>query len=288
MVEQDAKVVIWQKWPLMLTDSDTIAENYVGAVILNRPDKANAFDDTVMDALRECFAQAAGDPCCRLLVLMGAGNHFSAGADLAWMRRSADMTAEENREQAKKLQMMCETLYRLPMPTVAFVHGAVYGGGLGLVASCDIAFAHEESRFCLSEVKMGLIPAVILPYLARKMKIGLMNHHILSGKAFDATAAERSGLIQKILSRGLWQGQFKSEIDALLGTAPTAQRAFKALRNKMMDQPQFTQADDTVQAIASLRVAPEAQLALTAFLEKKDSPWRERLTPSQGFATTVN
>ena len=280
MEDQRAEAVIWQKWPLVDADTKTTSPHYVGAVILHRPAEANAFHGGMMDQLRAIFANAAGDDACRLLVLLGAGRHFSAGADLDWMRSAVGMSLEQNRKESQKLLDMCEALYQLPMPTLALVHGAAYGGAVGLVACCDIALAEEGSRFCLSEVKMGLIPAVIAPYLAKKMLPVHLHSHALTARIFDATAAERCGLIQKVLPREGWDNQVRDEIDALLATAPLAQRSFKRLSRKLQNH-NFAQGDYTVEAISVLRVAPEAQLALGAFLDKKESPWRQRLAPDQ-------
>ena len=278
MADQTAEAVVLQKWPLFETGTERKADNYVATITLNRPAEANAFNGAMMDSLKEHFDQVALDAKCRLLVLQGAGKHFSAGADLEWMRDATRMTEEQNRKDAQKLLDMYEALYHLPMPTVALVHGAAYGGAVGLVACCDVALAKAGSRFCLSEVKMGLIPAIISPYLARKMPLGYLTDYALNGQIFDAAAAERCGLIQKVIPSEGWESLLRAEVNALLATAPGAQRAFKSLQ-RQLQATGFAQGDTTVHAIAKARVSKEAQAALGAFLDKKDSPWGEHLSP---------
>ncbi|MCX6124494.1 MAG: enoyl-CoA hydratase-related protein, partial [Proteobacteria bacterium] len=163
-------------------------------LILNRPSHANSFSAQMMEEITFHLETVGRREDCRCLLITGAGKHVSGGADLSWMQASAKLSYNENIKDAARLTSMFESVYHLQMPTVAAIRGAVYGGALGLIACCDFAVAHDQARFCLSEAKLGLLPAVIMPYLARKMRLGQLRRHSLTGRIFSALEAQQFGL----------------------------------------------------------------------------------------------
>jgi len=172
--------------------------NGVNWLTLNRPEVHNAFDDQLIDELTDTLKQLACDEKMRVLVLSGAGKHFSAGADLNWMKKTAAYTLEANQQDALKLAQMLTTLNEFPTPTIARVHGAALGGGVGLVACCDIAIASHSAQFALSEVKLGLIPATIGPFVLEAIGNRASRRYFLTGERFDADTAQRLGLVNDV------------------------------------------------------------------------------------------
>ena len=243
----------------------------IAALILSRPEHANAFSAQMMDEIKfhvETVGRQAG---CRALIITGAGKHFSGGADLAWMQASAKLSYNENVKDSSRLATMFEAVANLPLPKVALVRGAVYGGALGLIAACDFAIAHEAAKFCLSEAKLGLLPAVISPYLARKMNPGQLKRHALTGRVFLAPEAKLFGLIECIAGEDFEQ-VVQTELNALLNCSPEAQKAINRLFATLR-QRKFEQIDETVDAIATARTGKEGQAGLAAFFDKKPAPW---------------
>ncbi len=242
----------------------------VATLTLNRPDQANAFSAAMMDEITAHCASLSRQTDVRVLVLTGSGKHFSAGADLSWMQAAAKLSFDENIKESERLRSMFEGLAGLTIPKVAAIRGAVYGGAVGLVACCDFAVASDTAKFCLSEVKLGLLPAVIAPYLLRKMKPGQLRRLALTGKVFSGAEALDCGLAE-VVSSDL-DSALRTEINALLAGGPEAQKAinnlFDTLRAK--NNPQ---GDDTVRAISKARAGAEGQAGLGSFFTKSTAPW---------------
>lgn len=257
--------------------------DYIYQVTLNRPDQANALHP---DTMRLCvlhlkaLAESSELEHCRALVLHARGKHFSAGADLNWMRASARYSQQENREDARKLTSMFEALAHCPVPSIALVQGCCYGGALGLLAACDVVLAHTKARFCLSETKLGLLPAVILPYLARKMTRSSLTYWSHSAGVFSAADAKEAGLVHAF-GEDL-DAQLREQLARILRTSPEAQRRLKSLLAEVY-QRQCAQGDYTAEAIAQARTGVSGQAGLEAFFEKKDPPWMRSIEDSWGL-----
>jgi len=261
---------------LVFKKIDSNRDDCIAVLAIARPEAANAFNADVMQELTDHVISLALKPHLRAVILKGKGGHFSAGADLNWMKASAALSKTENEEDARKLTKLFESLYNLPVPTIAAVTGAAYGGAVGLTAACDYAVATTSAKFCLSEVKLGLLPAVILPYLARKISIGQLRRLSLSARVFNATEALDAGLVQRVCSETELEQVLKDEIAHIVSCSPEAQRDLKTLQHKLMIKS-FAQTEDTVQAIAKIRTSKSAQAGLKAFFEKSDSPWNIQL-----------
>lgn len=249
---------------------------------INRPEQANSFSPEVIDGLIANFNDANANEKCRVIIITGAGKHFSAGADLNWMRSSSQLSHEENLVDAGRLTHLFETIYKSDKPTIAVVNGAAYGGAVGITACCDIAVATETAKFCLSEAKLGILPAVILPYLQRKMHPGQLKRLALTARVFNANEAQKFGLCEIATSTDQLDNVLREEIDLLLSTGPNAQSAIKSLfhlvhKNSLMQGPY------TAEAIAQARVGHEAQSGFQAFFEKKATPWYTKLNEDWKF-----
>ena len=253
----------------------------IGVLSLNRPDAANALNAEMLQALAAQLQAATANEHCRALVLRGHGKHFSAGADLDWMRAAAELDVAGNLRDAKILTKVFEALANLPMPTLALVHGSAFGGAVGLAACCDIVIASATARFCLSEVKLGLMPAVIMPYLARKMSPGQLRRHALNAKVFSGADAYDYGLVQRVTAEGDVGGEvaLREELNALLQGSPTAQKAIKALHDRIVADS-LKQAPYTAEGIATLRVSASGQAGLKAFFAQQATPWAMTLNPN--------
>ncbi len=249
----------------------------IAALIINRPASANSFNGALLDKLSDLIEEVAKDPTCRLLLLQGAGKHFSAGADLTWMKEAAKLDYNGNKLEAEKLRRMFEALNNLTIPTIAVVNGAAFGGGVGLIAACDYAIAVDTAKICLSEVKIGLVPAVIMPYLARKMHRGHLNRLAMTGKVFNAAEAKEAGLVQIVTNAENLQHVLLEEINLLLQASPDAQKVYKNLE-KIMRDTNAKQTDATVEAIANIRASASGQAGLQAFFDQKPAPWLDSFT----------
>lgn len=248
----------------------------VVSVTLNRPDIHNAFDDVLIARLAETFRSLGSDPSVRVVLLMGNGKSFSAGADLGWMRRMADYSPAENEADARALAGMLRAIRDCPKPTVAFVHGAAFGGGVGLVAACDIAIATEKALFCLSEVRLGLIPAAIGPHVVAAMGARAARRYFLTAERFGAATALHLGLVHKVVEEGELSAARDEILKALLAGGPVAQGAAKELIFAIADRPLDDALEaDTARRIATLRAGAEGREGLAAFLEKRPAAWTE-------------
>lgn len=251
----------------------------VGAVVrlrLDRPALHNAFDAGLITALTAALDPLAGDPTVRVVVLEGSGTSFSAGADLNWMRGMATASEAENRDDALALARLMRTLDELPKPTIARVHGAAFGGGVGLVACCDIAIGVPEAKFGLTESKLGLLPAVISPYVIAAIGARQARRWFATGEIFDAATALRMGLLHTVVEADALDAAIERQIALLLKAGPVAAAHAKRLVARVAATADRDGADrDNADLIARLRVSPEGQEGLSAFLDKRTPRWVE-------------
>jgi len=246
----------------------------VALVALARPEVHNAFDETLIAELTRALQALDADVAIRAVVLLGQGRSFCAGADLNWMRKMAGYGHAENLADANALAAMLKTLYRLTKPTIARVHGSVFGGGVGLVACCDIAFATHDATFSLSETKLGLIPATIGPYVVEAMGARHARRYFLSAERFTAAEAFRIGLVHDICPIDELDGRINELLGALLVAGPNAQAEAKALLRAVGAHPiDDAVIADTARRIARVRGSPEGKEGVAAFLEKRSPAW---------------
>jgi methylglutaconyl-CoA hydratase len=249
-------------------------EDGTANVTLNRADVHNAFDSEMVHALTATLERVAADATVRAVVLRGAGRNFCAGADIEQMKRSATYTHDENVEVARQSAKMFHTLYSLGKPTIACVQGAVRGGGCGLVAACDIAIAASSASFRLSEVKIGVIPAMISPYVIAAIGERMSRRYMITGEEFDADEARRIGLVHEVVEAGSLNATVKTMLAHLYSSGPQAMKAIKALIPLSAHAaigPGIV--EETARRIAAVRATPEAQEGLSAFLEKRKPTW---------------
>jgi methylglutaconyl-CoA hydratase len=231
-------------------------------ITLTRPETRNAFDAALIQDLAEAFVDVGK---ARAVVLAGDGHSFCAGADVEWMRRSAALSYDENVADANALRRMLEAIDTCPAPVIALVHGHALGGGAGLVATADIAIAHERTLFAFSEVKLGIIPAVISPYVLRKVGESAVRRYFVTGERFDAATALRIGLVHGVTAD--LDGALAAVLGELLTAGPRAARHAKRLALERPDGP------ETARWIAERRTSEEGQAGLGAFLRRERPPW---------------
>jgi methylglutaconyl-CoA hydratase len=245
----------------------------VATVTLDRPDVHNAFNPTLIDELTRAFAALGADGGARAVVLTGAGASFSAGADLTWMRQSLELTPEENVADAERLAAMFEAIDRCPRPVIARVNGAAFGGGVGLVAACDVAVAAEGARFAFTEVRLGIAPAVIAPFVLRRIGAAQARALFVTGARFDAARAREIGLVHEVVPPDRLDAAVDEQLALVLAGGPEAIAAVKRL---LADLPGLDPAGArryTAELIARLRTGPEGQEGIRAFLEKRRASW---------------
>jgi methylglutaconyl-CoA hydratase len=253
----------------------------IGRITLNRPDVRNAFNDEVIAEVTEAFKAMGSRTDVRCIVLAAQGSAFCAGADLNWMRRMADYSYNENLEDAGKLAAMLHTIANCPKPTVARVQGDVYAGGTGLVAACDMAVAVESAQFCISEVKIGLAPATISPYLIRAMGVRASQRYWLTAERFSAAEAHRLGLVSEVKTMDTLDAAVDKLCKALCLASPDAIRATKRLIDSVVERPITHELiAHTVKEIATIRSSPEGKEGLQSFLQKRLPNWVETQTSS--------
>jgi len=245
----------------------------IATVTLNRPQLHNAFDDALIEALIAELGRLDTDPAVRVVLLAGAGKSFSAGADLNWMKRMAGYSYQQNLDDALCLAELLLTLDRLSKPTIALVQGAAFGGGVGLVAACDIALAGAGASFCLSEVRLGLIPAVISPYVVRAMGGRATRRYMLTAERFSAAEALRCGLVHELVPPEELNSHGRQLAETLLGNAPGALAAAKGLLRTVEAPVDESLIRNTAESIAELRAGPEGREGIAAFLEKRQPTW---------------
>ncbi|MEX1668581.1 enoyl-CoA hydratase/isomerase family protein [Zhongshania guokunii] len=251
-----------------------LSANGIATITMNRPDIHNAFDDTVVAALTAAFKKAGDDPAVRLVVLASTGKSFCAGGDLNWMRRMATYTFEENLRDSQLLAEMLRTLNYLPKLTIARVQGPAYGGGVGLVACCDMAIASPEAAFCLSEVKVGMIPATIGPYVVRAIGQRASRRYFTTAELITANKALELGLVAEVVASDELDNCIAGIAKGLLRNGPRGVAEAKRLVLDIADG-EITDAmiADTSQRIAETRGSDEGREGLTAFLEKRKPAW---------------
>ena len=252
---------------------DVRRDGPVERVTLNRPDVRNAFNEGMITELTWWADAAAADSSLRAVVLAGSGRAFCAGADLDWMKRVATFSHEQNLDDAHEMARMYLTLDRLPLPVVGRIHGAALGGGAGLAAICDIVVASDDARFGFTEVKLGLIPAVIAPFVIAKIGRSAARELFLTGARFDAPRAHAIGLVHAVVPGADLDATVQSYVDDLLTGAPGAVKAAKALVAEVGRRNPADTASLCAEAIAARRVSPEGKEGIAAFLEKRTPRW---------------
>ena len=258
-------------------NANTLEINRGGAVAivwLNRPDVHNAFDAALVNDLTDVFEELSSAPDIRVIILAARGKSFSAGAQAQWMQEQGAATAEQNVADAQRLARLFHIIATCPKPTIARVQGGAYGGGVGLIAACDFALGSSNGHFCISEVRLGLIPAVISPYVLRAIGQRNASRYFLTAERFDAQTALGIGLLHEVVAPPHLDERLEEITSALLAGAPAAQAEAKQLIAAVANQaitPDLL--DDTAQRIAKRRAHPEAAEGLAAFLAKRPATW---------------
>jgi methylglutaconyl-CoA hydratase len=246
----------------------------VARVWLNRPDVRNAFNDGVIAELTATFRELGADASLRAIVLGGHGKAFCAGADLSWMKTMAGYTWDENRADAHALADMLWTIYRCPVPVVARIHGDCYAGGVGLAAVCDIRVAASGANFCLSEARLGLLPATIGPYVVRAMGESAARRYFTTAERFGAAEAQRIGLAHEVVSSDVLDAAVDVLVTALVANGPQAVRACKRLVQDVAAAPiDEALRAETARRIADIRASDEGREGVQAFLNKRAPSW---------------
>jgi methylglutaconyl-CoA hydratase len=239
-----------------------------------RPEVHNAFNEALIAELHTAFTELASDDAVRVIILAGEGKSFSVGADLTWMKRMAEASEAENREDALKLTAMLRSVAECPKPVIARVHGGALGGGSGLTAASDVAIAAESAFFGFTEVRFGLAPATIAPYVIERIGPGAARPRFLLAERFDAQTALRIGLVYKVVPDDQLDAAVQDAVDALLGGSPAGQAASKKLIARVAKGAVSDPIDSyTAQLIATLRASPEGREGVAAFLEKRKPKW---------------
>jgi len=251
------------------------AANGVATITMNRGEVHNAFNEQVIADLTSAFNTVGGDPNVRVVLLRGVGKSFSAGADLGWMKKMAGYSHEENLTDAMGLAGMLRVLDECPKPTVAVVQGPAFGGGVGLVSACDIAIGVETATFALSEVRLGIIPAAISPYVIVAIGERACRRYFLTGERFSAAEAHRIGLLHEVVAADGLETAVEKTVKNLLDSAPTAVSAAKELVRAVARRPLTDDVvRDTAERIARQRASAEGKEGVGAFLDKRNPSWR--------------
>lgn len=254
---------------LLVTVADKVA-----TVTLNRPDLRNAFNEGAIAELARVFDELGRNNAVRAIVLAANGPSFCAGADLNWMKKMAGYSHDENEADAMRLADMLRTIYLCPKPVVARVQGDCYAGGMGLVAACDIVVASETAGFCLSEVKLGLIPATISPYVIKAMGEQAARRYFLTAERFDAAEAQRIGVAHAVVAPEALDATVAGIVKALVNNSPHAVRQAKTLVREIVGQPvDDALLLDTAGRIAAIRASTEGREGVASFLEKRKPTW---------------
>lgn len=251
-----------------------IQHNGVATVTLNNPDKHNAFDDDVIKQLTNHFSELSTNSAVNVVILASTGKSFCAGADLGWMKRMATYSYEENLADSNALAELFRCLNFMPQPTIAKIQGAAFGGAVGLAACCDMVVASEKASFCLSEVKLGLIPATISPYVINAIGQRASRRYFTTAERFSADTAKHLGLVSEVASIDELDAVTDKIVSALLANGPVAVKAAKQLvfdvAGKTIEPRLISQ---TSQTIAAIRVSDEGQEGLSSFFEKRPANW---------------
>jgi methylglutaconyl-CoA hydratase len=254
---------------------DVTKKNNITTIFLNRPNVHNAMDEQLIKELTECFIELDKEKNTRIILLTGKGKSFCAGADLNWMNSMVTYSKSENIKDSNLLLELYDTIYNCSKPVIARINGHAFGGGIGLFAVCDIAIAKNDSKFAFSEVKLGIIPAVISNYISKRINFSDMRRLFITGERFDSNYAKDIGLIDIVVSENELDAHVKKYIDILFYSGPNAIFEVKKLINacETMDKERYKKF--TVEKIAELRVSEEGQEGINAFLNKRKSKWSE-------------
>lgn len=257
----------------LLCDVD---ERGVATLTLNRPKRSNAFNSELIELLIDRLEQLTYDPNIRLLVLRGNGRNFSAGADLGWMKDAAQKSKQENLADAHRLAHLLRCLDSFPHPTLAYVRGSAFGGALGLICCCDVAIAEPDSQFCLSEVKLGLIPATIGPYVCRAIGHRQASRYMLSAEIIDAQQARALGIVHQVTPFRQKEAVLHQLCDKILANSPAALTGVKSMLKTLYAKEIDEQTREyTSELIADIRATSEAKEGIAAFFEKRPPSWRK-------------
>jgi len=247
---------------------------HVAGVWLNRPDVRNAFNESVIAELASAFTTISADPDIRVVVLGGRGKALCAGADLNWMRKLADYDWQQNRDDAGRLAEMLATIDRCPVPIVGRIHGDCYAGGVGLAAVCDIRVAADVATFCLSEARLGLLPATISPYVVRAMGEQAARRYFVTAERFDAGAARAMGFVHEVAAAATIDAAVDNVVAAIVANGPMATRACKQLVRDVAGQEITAELRaETARRIADIRASAEGREGIQSFLDKRKPAW---------------
>jgi methylglutaconyl-CoA hydratase len=264
--------------PAHYTTIETVYAKGIAQIWLNRPDLRNAMNDVMFTELYDAFAAAIADPDVRIILLAGRGKAFCAGGDLTWMKTAKSMSAEDARKDSVKLARVLRQIYESPKPVVARVQGSAFAGGMGLVSACDIAVASTDAKFCLSEVKLGLMPAMISPYVIKAMGEPNARRYMLTAEILDAAEAYRIGFVHDIAQ----PEEFDAKVNAILGHliqgSPNALNETKRLIRDVVTMSIGDEVmNETAARIAHVRASDDAQEGIAAFFEKRKPAWVPKL-----------
>ncbi len=253
---------------------DVQSEKGVATVVLNRPEVSNAFNEMQIEEITKCFSQFSEDSSIYAIVLTGKGRHFCAGADLTWMQKVASFTREENVEDSRKMAHMFHVVNTCPKPVVGLINGSAFGGGVGLVAVCDVAVCSDQAVFAFSEVKLGIVPAVISTYVVPKIGLSHARALFLTGERFTAQKALTIGLVHSVCPPEELDAKTKEQLSLLETSGPSAMKAAKTLLQNWSQLSEKEFRDYTTRLIADLRASEEGKEGIQAFLEKRKPVWR--------------
>ena len=251
-----------------------ISKGIVTTIELNRPEVHNAMNDVMISELKEAFDQAGKRDNTRVIILRGRGKSFCAGADLNYMKSIAAFGFEENAKDSQKLAALFKSVYDCPVPTIALVHGSAFGGANGLLAACDIVIAERNTTFAFSEVKLGIAPATIAPFVIRRIGEFGAKELMLTGKRFKSAEAEKWNLVNHVVEENKLEETLEIITNQLLSSGPQAIKETKKLIEKVVDSNNMDELINyTTNIIASLRASDEGQEGMAAFLEKRKANW---------------
>ena len=250
-------------------------QNDITTITLNRPELHNAMNEKLMKELTSCFKKLNKDNSTRIIVLTGKGKSFSAGADLNWMKSMANYSREENIQDSKLLSDLYETIYNSPKPIIGYINGHAFGGGIGLIAVCDITIAPPDKKFAFSEVKLGIIPSVISTYIIKRIGISNMRRLFITGEKFSSQYAKKIGLIDYVVPEEEIDEEIKKNIEKLKTSGPNAIIEIKKIVEKYQKMDIGKYKEHTVKKISELRISKEGQEGIKAFLEKRKTKWSD-------------
>ena len=249
-------------------------EKSIAFVTLNRPELRNAFNTEMIAEIKSTFTSLSHRQDLHAIVLKGEGKSFCAGGDLNWMKSIINFTAEQNREDADRLFEMYESIYHCHVPVIGVVHGAVYGGGLGLVACCDYVICEDKTQFCFSEVKLGIAPAVISAFVLKKCGLGKIGHLMLTAQVFTPKEAKSAGLAHEICDEEALPDRVEVALSWMREVGPEAIRATKSLIHRLPDLDWASAKEECAETISERRISIEGQEGIKSFLEKRKPAWR--------------